>query len=65
MFLASGERSADARRAEARTSKRWLDAVTAEAIAAGEWEKLKSLREAATAKFEVWRTESASARNNR
>lgn len=62
LFLASEQKSAEARKADARTDKRWLDAAHEEAIAAGEYEKLKSLREAAAMRIECWRTESSNLR---
>lgn len=52
--------SAQAR--EARADDRFLECVEAEAEAAGEFERLKCLREAASATIEVFRTESANAR---
>jgi hypothetical protein len=60
----SEARSADARKAEARSSQRWLDATEIEATAAGEFEKMRALREAAMARIEAWRTESASNRSS-
>ena len=62
MFLASEERSADARRASARTTDEYVEAINEEAIAAGEYERMKSLREAASAYIEAWRTEGANYR---
>lgn len=50
---------------EARASKAYLDCIEEEAIAAGEFERLKSLREAASALIEVYRTESANYRGIR
>lgn len=65
MFLTSEQKSVEAKKAEVRTSKRWLDATQEEAEAAGEFEKLKALREAASAKIEAWRSESANYRGMR
>lgn len=62
MMLMSEERSADARKAEARASDKWREAAEAEAVAAGEFEKLKALREAAVLRVEAWRSEAASLR---
>lgn len=61
-FKKSDAKSADAKRADARTSERYLDAVTEDAVAAGEYERLKALREAAALKIEAWRSEQANFR---
>jgi len=47
---------------EALADPRYLDAIAAEATAAGEFEKLRSLREAAAMKIEVWRSAGANFR---
>ena len=47
---------------EALASSAYLDALMNSARAAGEYEKMKSLREAAAAKIEVWRSASANYR---
>lgn len=65
MMLASDKKSVEARKADAKTTTKWLEAVEAEAAAAGEWEKMRALREAATAKIEAWRSESANYRGMR
>ena len=65
MMLASEEKSVEARKADAKTTDKWVEAVEAEAAAAGEWETLKALREAASAKIEAWRSESANYRGMR
>ena len=62
LTLASEQKSVEARKCEAKTNQRWVDAVNEEAEAAGEFEKLKALREAASAKIDAWRTESATYR---
>ena len=62
LLLASEERSIEAKKASARVDQRWIDATDEEAEAAGEFEKLKALREAAEAKIEAWRSESANYR---
>lgn len=62
LFLNSEQKTVDAKKAEVRTQKRWLDAVAEEASAAGEFERMKALREAASAKIESWRSESANYR---
>lgn len=54
-----------AQQREARASQAYLDCITEEADAAGEFEKLKALREAASAVIEVFRTESANYRGIR
>ena len=41
---------------EAYASERYLEAITDEADAAAEFEKMRSLREAASLKIEVWRS---------
>lgn len=65
LFLASDEKSVEAKKASVRASTRWLEASTEHAEAAGEWEKLRALREAAAAKIEAWRSESANYRGMR
>ena len=62
LLLSSEERSIEAKKAAARISQKWIDATNEEAEAAGEFEKLKALREAADAKIEAWRTESSNYR---
>ena len=49
--------------AMARTTLRYITAITEEADAAGEYEKMRALREAAAAKIEAWRTESSNYRS--
>lgn len=63
MAKASDEKSAEARKADARTSDEYLEAINEDAFAAGEKAKLYSLREAAALKLEVWRSEQANYRN--
>lgn len=63
MMRASESKSAEMRKADARCSEKWLAAIDEEAEAAGEYEKLKALREAAAAKIEAWRTEQATYRS--
>ncbi len=65
LTLNSDQKSVEARKCEAKTDQRWLDAVTEEAEAAGEFEKLKALREAAAAKIDAWRSEGANYRGMR
>lgn len=65
LFLASLEKTVDAKKADVRMSTRWLSAIDEEADAAGEFEKMKALREAAALKIEAWRSESANYRGMR
>ncbi len=65
LTLASKQSSDQKRKADARTNPRWLEATTQEAVAAGEFEKMKALREAASAKIEAWRSEQANYRGMR
>lgn len=44
---------------EALASPQYLAAIERDAVAAGEFEKLKSLRDAAALKIEAWRSEQA------
>lgn len=62
MSRASEERSDEKRKADARSSDRYLQAINDAAYAAGEYEKLKALREAAALKIETWRSEQANYR---
>lgn len=62
LFLKSDEKSAEARKADARCQARWIEATAEEARAHGELVKLKALREAAAAKIEAWRSEQANFR---
>lgn len=63
MYLASLKTTSEAKKADSRTSQRWLEAINEEADAVGELEKLKALREAASARIEAWRSEQANYRN--
>lgn len=47
---------------EAYTSEKFMEALEADAVAAGEYEKMKALREAAALKIEAWRSEQANYR---
>lgn len=62
MFLASEEGTVEAKKQDVKRSKKWMDAAREEAEAAGDFEKLKALREAALARLDCWRTESATLR---
>ena len=63
MMKASEERSAEGRKADARCSDRYVEAMEEDALAAGEYEKMRALREAAALKIEAWRTESSNYRS--
>lgn len=65
LFLSSTEKNAEARKAAARASDKWIEASTEAAIAAGEFQKNMALREAAAARIEAWRSESANYRGMR
>lgn len=65
LMRASEAKSAEMRKADARCDQRWLEATAEEAVAAGEYEKLKALREAAALKIEAWRSEQANYRSMR
>lgn len=65
MAKASDEKSADARKMEARASEKYLEAINECAEAEGEMAKLYSLRQAATMKIEAWRTFCATQRSYR
>lgn len=54
--------SAESRRAAARVSERYIKAINEDAEAAGEYERLKALREAAALTLEIYRTQESSAR---
>lgn len=56
------EMSVSAQEREAYASGAYVTALEAEATAAGEFEKLRSLREAAAMKIEAWRTASSNYR---
>ena len=62
MTLKSDLKSQDAKRAEARASDRYVDAINTHAEAAGGFDALKASREAASAVIEAWRTQSATIR---
>ena len=47
---------------EAFTSEAYMAALERDAVAAGEYEKMRSLREAAALKIEAWRSEQANYR---
>lgn len=57
-----GELPVTAQDREAKADPRYLAAITEEAVAAGELEKMRGLREAAALRIEVWRTMGANFR---
>lgn len=57
------EGSAAAQEREAKASTVYVEAINAEAVAAGELAKMKALREAAAMKLEIWRTQSSNYRS--
>jgi hypothetical protein len=56
------EGSGEARRYNARTTERYQAACVEDAEAAGEYERLKALREAAAVTIETWRTQESNFR---
>lgn len=60
MKMAGGAVAAQKR--DARATPEYRQAIYDEAVAAGEFEKLRSLRDAAAAKIEAWRTEQSNFR---
>lgn len=61
----SEEKSAAAKQADARASKKYADAIEEIALAAAELKNMESLREAASAVIDVWRSEQATHRATR
>lgn len=57
------ELSVSAQEREAYASDAYVGALEAEAVAAGEYERLRGLREAAALKIEAWRTASSNYRS--
>ena len=58
----SGETAVSAQEREALASKEYLAAIDVTASAAGKYEEMKALREAAALKIETWRSASANYR---
>lgn len=56
------EGSQATREMEAYASDKYVKAITEEAEAAGQYEEMRALREAASAKIEAWRSEQATIR---
>lgn len=63
MMKGHPDMSAAAQEREARASEDYLEAIQAEAKAAGDLAKMRALREAAAMKIEVWRSASANYRS--
>ena len=64
LMIKDSEATSDSKRqANARASSRYHEAIMEDAIAAGEIEKLRSLRDAAAARIEAWRSEQANYRS--
>lgn len=61
-FRLSDETSDTKKKAAARASDRYVQAILEEAEAAGNYEQLRALREAAALKIETWRSEQANFR---
>lgn len=61
-YKASSASNESGRKADARTSQRYIDAINEDAVATGEIAKLYAAREAASAIIEAWRTASATLR---
>ncbi len=64
-YLGSEEKTVDAKKASVKASQRWLKAIDEEADAAADFETMKALREAAAARIECWRSESATLRGTK
>lgn len=62
-YKLSNATNMEGRKADARTSTRYVEAIEEDALAAGEYETLKALREAAALKIESWRSEQATYRS--
>lgn len=62
-FKISDAKSAEARKADARASDRFVEAINEDAEAAGEYETMRALRESAALKIESWRSEQANFRS--
>lgn len=61
-YKMSGASNVEGRKCDARTSERYVEAITEDAVAAGEFARLTALREAAAAKIDCWRTEQSNFR---
>lgn len=64
LLIKASDASSDLKRkADARSDARYLQAINEEAEAAGEFETLRALRDAASLKIDAWRTESSTLRS--
>ena len=61
-FKKSDAKSVEAKKADALTSDRYIEAITEDAVATGAYEMMRALREAAAMKIEAWRTEQSNIR---
>ena len=61
-YKMSSAKTEAAKKADARTSERYVEAINEDAEAAGEFTRMTSLREAAALKIESWQTQSANFR---
>jgi rhamnose utilization protein RhaD (predicted bifunctional aldolase and dehydrogenase) len=64
-YKKSDAKTAEAKKADARTSETFMSAIVEDAEAAGAYEMMKALREAAALKIEAWRSEQANYRSMR
>lgn len=62
-YKLSNATSIEARKADARTSEAYVQALNEDAEACGEYEMMRALREAAALKIESWRSEQATYRS--
>lgn len=58
----SGQKAISAQERDAYTSQQYLDAVEAHAKAAGDYEELRAMKDAAQARIEFWRSMNANQR---
>jgi len=63
LFLSSTEKTADGKKAAARAHDEWREAANAEAMAVGEVEEIKALREAAEQRCRLYQTQQADHRD--
>lgn len=61
-YKMSGATNAEGRKADARASDAYVEAINEDAVSTGELRKLYALREAAQAVVDAWRTQEASNR---
>jgi hypothetical protein len=64
-YKKSDAKTTEAKKADARTSETFMSAIVEDAEAAGAYEMMKALREAAALKIEAWRSEQANYRSMR